>query len=100
MDKVVDMGASGSDSHPPHPPPIPGHEGGQPLHFMGHEAQPAPTRKDAIMACLENPILPDPTLLRLDHISALLALLLEGPYRSTTIDLLYKCHIPEESIQI
>ena len=51
-------------------------------------------------AFMENPILPDPILLRLYHISALLALLMEGPYRSSAIDLLYKSYTPEESLQI
>ncbi len=49
---------------------------------------------------MEAPILPDPTMLRVDHISALLALLLEGPYRSSSIDLLHKSCTPEESLHI
>ena len=53
-----------------------------------------------MMAFMENPILLDPTLLRLDNISALLALLLEGPYLSSTIDMLHKSYTHEESLQI
>ncbi len=52
------------------------------------------------MAFMEAQILPDPTPLRLDHISALLALLLEGPYRSLALDLLHKSYTPEESLHI
>ena len=47
----------------------------------------------AFMAALA---LPDLTRLRLDHISALLALLLEGPYRYAALDLLYQSYTPGE----
>ncbi len=46
---------------------------------------------------MKAPVLPDPTYLRLDHITALLALLLEGPNRSAAIDLLYQSYAPEEA---
>jgi hypothetical protein len=36
----------------------------------------------------------------MDHISALLALLLEGPYCSSSIDWLHKSYTPEESLHI
>ena len=52
-----------------------------------------------MMAFMENPIFLHPTLLRLDHMSALLALL-EGPYRSSTIDMIHKSYTSEESLRI
>ncbi len=59
------------------------------------------TSRDAAMAAfLEAPFLPDPTQMRLDHITAMLALLLESPLRSTTLHMLYRSYTPENSTYI
>ncbi len=51
-------------------------------------------------AFLEAPIFSDASKLRLDHITTLLALLLEDPFRSTTISLICKSYSKEDAVYI
>ncbi len=48
-------------------------------------------------AFVEVPFLPDPTQMRLDHITAMLALLFGDLYRSSALQLLYASYTPKDS---
>ncbi len=48
-------------------------------------------------AFIETPFFPDVSQLRVDRITALLALLLEDPLRSTSIGLIYKSYSKEDA---
>ncbi len=50
------------------------------------------SREEAMAAFVESPFFPDVSQLRVDHITALLALLLEGPLRSKAIGLICKIY--------
>ncbi len=55
------------------------------------------SREEAMAAVLEAPFLPDPLHMRVDHITVLLALLLEDPLHSTALSLFCKSNTPEDS---
>ncbi len=49
---------------------------------------------------IEAPFFPDSSQLRVDHITTLLALFLEDPFRSTTIGLISKSYSKEDAVII
>ncbi len=51
-------------------------------------------------AFIEAPFFPDASKLRVDHIITLLALLLENPFRSTTIGVICKSYSKEDVVII
>ncbi len=51
-------------------------------------------------AIIETPFFPDVSQLRVDHITALPALLLDDPLRSTTIGLICKSYSKEDAVII
>ena len=57
-------------------------------------------REEALDTFLEAPFLQDVSQMRVDHITALLALLLEDPLRSAALRLLCKSYTPEDSSYI
>ncbi len=48
----------------------------------------SPTKEEALAAFIASPLLPEPDQLRLDHISAPLALFVEGLFQDAVIALL------------
>ena len=55
------------------------------------------SREEAMATFLEAPFLPNATQMRVDHITDLLALLLEDPLRYAAIRMLCKNYTPEDS---
>jgi len=96
---VEDMGSSCSGTRPGHPsPPLGQEEVEPPLPPIAQTAIAVISREADMAAILE--ALPDSTKMRVDHITALLGLLLEDPLRSTAQHLLYKSYTPEDSTYI
>ncbi len=60
----------------------------------------AVTREEAYAAFLAAPLLPEPDQLRLEHISARLALLIEGPFQTAAIALITHGRTPEKAAMI
>ena len=64
------------------------------------EAAATISRAESMAAFLKVPLLPNTCQMRVDHVTALLALLLEDPLRYAAISLICKRYSPEDSSYI